>query len=827
MAVDKPRFHKPALQIEHADRDIIADIDTVKSATLPGLESQEGKDLADADVSDATPPAPEQAESSAVPVIQPAETTTERPDLSALETITMPALSNEAASPEVTPAEDAPTQTFKALPLPPSKPRKMRWPATVLFVVLLIGLLVPGLALLFEGINAYTMYTHAHNGVQHLLQVKTIFTGLRAHPTGFLDITKLHTAQQEFSAAHSDFQQLSLMLNQDQAVGITTKLYPQQVQSVRALSKIGVDVADSGEELVKTALVLAPTFRGPLLNDTKKPLVTPQMLILVRNTIKYLLPHLNEIEQLSRSLSFDGLPISNEQRQQFTLLVQAIPQAQADLTQAYSLLDTLAWVLGVNAPRTLLVQTMDRAELRPTGGFTGQFGELQISGGRLAPFTLKNIAPYEENNPNSPNLGQFAPSAYRSWWPIPNWGLRDSNLSADFPTSARIAIDTYHYEFGHQVDGVVLFSPFLIARILQMTGPISLPAYGETITAQNLEERLHYYQLDNTGIRKEEIVEHVENPGQARKLFTASLARTLMDHVRHAPPDELIAIAREMLHDLKTRDLQVYVTNPQIEDLLIQQGMAAQMDRSLTHDGLYVVQANVSASKASQYVQTILHDVVTLDAKGGATHMLQMRLVYNQLGSVYGLDTYRDYVRIYVPPSSQFLWGDGFDSGKPFCGGPYAGCPRYDIYGNGDLLCPGATATSGAGAATGMLNDPYAGKYHPLDQVGPPTNMTSDEPQRGMFGGWVIVPKNCTMTVSLSWYVPPMGKGTYSLLVQRQSSTFPVLDLTVLPTSRACSTLKTPGLYAQTVMNGQDQLFTLPTSADRQTNQVCSPAMRV
>jgi len=28
--------------------------------------------------------------------------------------------------------------------------------------------------------------------------------------------------------------------------------------------------------------------------------------------------------------------------------------------------------------------------------------------------------------------------------------------------------------------------------------------------------------------------------------------------------------------------------------------------------------------------------------------------------------------------------------------------------------------------------------------------MTSDEPQRSMFGGWVLIPKNCTATVTLS-----------------------------------------------------------------------------
>jgi len=102
-------------------------------------------------------------------------------------------------------------------------------------------------------------------------------------------------------------------------------------------------------------------------------------------------------------------------------------------------------------------------------------------------------------------------------------GLRDSNLSADFPTSARLAIDQYGLRCT-PVDGVIAFTPSLIEHILQVTGPTYIPQYAETITVQNLEERLHYYQLDNAGIRKEEIVEHVEGPLQARKLFTSTLA---------------------------------------------------------------------------------------------------------------------------------------------------------------------------------------------------------------------------------------------------------------------------------------------------------------
>src|SRR5260370_28254330 len=220
-------------------------------------------------------------------------------------------------------------------------------------------------------------------------------------------------------------------------------------------------------------------------------------------------------------------------------------------------------------------------------------------------------------------------------------------------------------EVGHRVDGVIVLPPFLIGHVLQIIGPVYVPGYKETITAQNLEDRLHYYQLNNSGIANQ----IAQSPGVTstsdRKRFTGLLAQLVLNKIRQAPSSEILAIARVMLHDLKTRDLQVYFSNPQVEDLLMKYNYASQVDRSTTHDGLFVVEANLSASKASQYVQTIMHDTVTLDANGGATHVLQLRLVYNQIGPVYGYDTYHDYVRIYVPPDSPLLWGDGFASRPP------------------------------------------------------------------------------------------------------------------------------------------------------------------
>lgn len=704
----------------------------------------------------------------------------------------------------------------EAPPVKPTPRSKHQWiRSRVLMILLLLTVLTPlGIAASY-GYSTYQTYNalrdQAHSAVQHLFAVKTIFTGAKTHPTGFLDTTKLHLARKELAASYRDFSSLHAMLEHTPAINAIVSYAPQyasQVTSARAASQIGMDVASIGGELVTTAQVLAPTFRGSLLTDSQKPLVTPAMLDLLRTTIDTIMPHLSDIQAQAHMVSTDALPISPQQRDQFNQLIEAVPQAQADLIQVRQLLGAADWLLGVDAPRTFLVQTMDRAELRPTGGFTGQYGELQINSGRIAPFALKDISLIEYAD-NSPTTGQLAPPQYRSWWPFANWGLRDSNLSADFPTSAKIAIDQYEHEVGHQVDGVILFTSFFVEHILQIIGPIQIPSYNETITAQNLEDRLHYYQLDNAGIYKQVVVAPGIKSTSDRKRFTSLLAHLLMDQVRHAPPDEIIAIALQALHDLKTKDLQVYVANPQIENLLMQRGDAAQIDRSTTYDGLYVVQANISASKASQYVQTIIHDTVTLDAAGGATHVMQLRLVYNQSGPVYGYDGYRDYIRVYVPPTSKFLAGNGFDTGIPLCGGTYIACPQYDVYQHGELLCP--AGQSQPGAEPPSINDPDGGRWRPLDTIGPPTNLTSDEPGRAMFGGLVVVPKNCTMTVALSWYVPALGHNPYALLVQRQAGTFPELDLTILPTPGDCASLKTMGQHFDGILT-EDTFFPLKRS---------------
>jgi Protein of unknown function (DUF4012) len=690
----------------------------------------------------------------------------------------------------------------------------------ILVGILVIALLVPSVAGVFEGINAYVLYSQAMGGIDQLKSAGNQFSGIPSGSTSeYFSVTKLTAAQQHMQAAQNDFQALSNELNTDGSIGLLGDMMPQQISTARALARIGVDTTMIATHLLGTAIQLSPSI-VPVLKASQnqststqaKPILNQTGMNEISADITYMLPLVNDMTQNSHSLYITSLPISKNQQQAIASAINLLPAVDYGLNQVHQNISELTWILGIGSPRNFLVEPMDRAELRATGGFTGQFGLLNVSGGDVGKLQLQNIGAYEESFTNAPPVdptmyadkivGATASYPYSEWWPIGNFGMRDANLSADLPESAQIIMNAYDNEFGTQPDGFISFTPYLIEDILNVTGPITIAKYNQTITAQNLQDKLHYYQLNNTGIRQEEIIEHINDPQLARKAFTQRVTSTLISKVEHSSSSQILKIIDMLGTAMKEKNLQIYMTNPQVEALIAKYGSTDTMDRSTSHDGVYVVQDNLSANKASQYVTTAVQDTVTLDAAGDATHNMQITLDYQEKGSVYGPDTYRDYIRVYVPPTSILNSGNGFEQlGSPYCGDPsegYVAC-NPDVYGDGSLVCATSPTIGPVTAYNGLAPSGYE-----LDAIGGPTNTTSDEQGRNMYAGWVSIPPNCTMKVSLSWTVPAMGN-QYSLMFQPQASVMPQLNLTIQDPSCSSSS----SLHYSGTSNGEDEMFTV------------------
>lgn len=581
------------------------------------------------------------------------------------------------------------------------------------------------------------------------------------------DAATLNAALGELKAAQHDFGELRSRLNNPDWILSLAGAFPgatSKLVTVRILADVGYEACGLGIEFMNAVSPILGRLGGGGLLASDKGLLTKTDLDNLQNAIKHAQQELTDIQDRLAGVNLNDLPVSGAQKQAFTSALEQLPKAQNSLKQAPQYLTMLGWMLGVGQPRHFLVQTLDRDELRPSGGFTGDYGVLTLTDGKLEPFELKNINQLDYNG-NGWIFGRKASAPY-TWWPFGNWGLRDSNLSPDYPTTAKLNMQVFHDEGGDggivDVDGVIQITPVAISHMLNVTGPIFVPGYNETITAQNLEERIHYYQQDPAGIQKQrELNPNDPHIFDIRKRFTQLVVRLIQDKVKHLPTSEMIPLAKQVLADLRARDVQFYVTNKDIEDLLVKSHASGAMDTTPGVDGYTLNQANVSVAKSTQYVKVTQTDDVTLDNTGGATHRLTLVFNNRPTGPVYGFTTYRDYVRIYVPPQARLQRADGFDSSQPYCWtapsnapttpkpaqfATVPDCPPYP-YSDDELVCQAGGYGPGAMATTGGV--PWV-----LDGVGPPTNTTSDIANRAMYGGYIVIPAFCTATISLRYYVP-------------------------------------------------------------------------
>ncbi|HZU66759.1 MAG TPA: DUF4012 domain-containing protein [Ktedonobacteraceae bacterium] len=683
---------------------------------------------------------------------------------------------------------------------------------------MLMVLLIP----VGTGLAAYSTYAHirgvALDGVNNLLAVKDLLPISKSDPTAALNAAKLHQAQKDLTQAGSDFLELQQLVNRSDIASLVDDVAPQysnQLGMARHLVQVGLDVSHMGNELLGVALLGANILHGsPLSSGSNAPLITAADVSDAEGALVHAQYYINDIQTQMSQVSIQDLPISDKQKTELTSVLALMPKAQSLITQAQGVTGIVSWLLGIGHPRRFLVQTMDNAELRPSGGFTGQYGILTISNGRMAPFTLQDVTELDYAG-NGTELGRPAPPQYRSWMNFGNWGLRDANLSGDYPTSAKLAMQVFQEEGGGPVDGDISFTPTLISHVLEVTGPIQVPEYHETITAQNLEDKLHYYQQNQQAIQLQREKTGTNNAA-TRKAFTSLLGKILLDKVRHLSIKQLMTVMQKAVKDIQSHDLEIYFSDPQAEAWLVAHGYAGGMSTFTRQDGFMVVQANISISKASQYVHTTEQDNVVLDAQGGATHTLTITLNYQQTGPVYGYDTYADYIRVYAPQDAQLLYGDGFDTGKPLCGpgspggtggtpgggtggtpgggnggtgkgngngngGVPPGCQQYlTMFPGNERYCPDGDYALGQNAYV-----PGKGfTSWPIDGVGAPTELTSDMPGRAMWGGLTVTPKNCISYITLSWYVPHVvkhtpGQSPYQLLVQKQGGYIPTIQISI------------------------------------------------
>jgi len=492
-------------------------------------------------------------------------------------------------------------------------------------------------------------------GVQHLQKGVTLLETLPQNP---LDASTVQSAQHEFASALPIFVQLDNSLKSFPGISTSIPLYGTRLSAALHLLPITIEVSRVGMITCNTLNLLIKRFHAPL--STQEHGLTTADFLLIEQNFRQIKTTLNLIIDQVNHLQPTDVQLDPRLGKILATFHKDLPTLRMWLTVVDQFLPIAPSLLGVGKPTNYLLEVLDSTELRPGGGFIGNYGIVTFVGGRLSTAHITDVdlldRPFEA-------AGHFIPfpPAYQWFQLVPSWSLRDSNLDADFPTDARYGELNYMREGGNiPVQGVIAITPTLIQRALEITGPIDLPEYHETVTAQNLIERIHYHQLGPAY----EGPDTVPAPGghsSLRKRFTELLAEHFLSHVRQLPPSDLPRFLHILTNSLHSKDIQIYFNSTTAESLLRQLHLDSAIQTSMG-DGLFIVDANIGGNKANGFMINTLKDQVAIDKSGNALHRTTINYAWTLPGTVYGGSVYQDYVRVYVPSGSLLKMQSGWQA---------------------------------------------------------------------------------------------------------------------------------------------------------------------
>src|SRR5437660_5922708 len=158
----------------------------------------------------------------------------------------------------------------------------------------------------------------AHDGINHLLTVKTLLPISKDDPTAALDPLKLQQAQKEFSAAESDFTQLQRLVERpdvQSAVNQFSPDYNSKLVAAKHLVQVALDVSLMGQEVSNVGLIAARVIHGsPLANSSSKPLISTADISTIQGTLIHALYYIDDVQLNMSQVNLKDIPISDKQK---------------------------------------------------------------------------------------------------------------------------------------------------------------------------------------------------------------------------------------------------------------------------------------------------------------------------------------------------------------------------------------------------------------------------------------------------------------------------------------------------------------------------------
>ncbi len=375
--------------------------------------------------------------------------------------------------------------------------------------------------------------------------------------------------------------------------------------------------------------------------STNVPLTTK--LDEIQNLLTQVLPRFQAVKKNLAQVSVENLPPNYQT--DFSSLKEKVDWLTNDLEKIQPLLPFLSSLLGGQETKRYLLIFQNDNELRPTGGFIGSFALVDFEKGKMKTVDFPGGGPYDLQGSLKAAVLPPAPIQLLK----ARWEFQDANWFPDFPASAKKIAWFYEKSGGPTVDGVIALDTHLFKDLLKITGEISLPEYKLAVNDQNFNEV----------VQKQVEIDYDKKENQPKKVL-ADLAPKIISQIS-SQPENLPALASLLLENLAERHLQLFLFNPEMENLTRAQGWGGEIKDNPEGDFLMVVNTNIAGGKTDGVIKQTIQHQAKIEIDGSVVDTVTItRGHQGQEGDLFTNLQNVDYLRLYAPAGSELLKAEGF-----------------------------------------------------------------------------------------------------------------------------------------------------------------------
>jgi hypothetical protein len=499
----------------------------------------------------------------------------------------------------------------------------------------------------------------------------------------------------QIARARTDFTDAVAVIDQSQLLGdaksipVATLYVSPRIRAVDGLVALGLALCDAMRDQIPFDELLAtPPIDGRggssrLIEVLQQSIPTLQLVEI-------------DLDRASTALEMvDDAVVPSAQRATVLKARNDVAAGLAGIGGVISVIPVLSQMLGSGGPRDYLVEQINPIELRPGGGLFGTYSVLHAADGSLSLRGTGNVYDLINPRPKLGGLGYLAPpQPLAPYFNGTSWSLVDSNLFPDFPSNAMAAEQLD--KLGYPVQGVVAIDYQAVAELLKLTGPIDVPAFQTTVSADNFVSQAIAADLASSRMTSDQ-------NESGHKQFIAAVAGPLLQKVANLPAGLWVQVIQRLGSLAASRHIQAYLNDPAGEAQLDRFGWSGVLNPHSAPDFLAEVEANLGGNKDNNWL--VRSYDLELTASGSTLHHHLVVHLTNPTPPPYE-NRYQAYVRIYTASSAKDLkFGSletvtapsAYGSGTSFEGGwldmtpEPNGVGRHDITFDYDTAWPGTT----------------------------------------------------------------------------------------------------------------------------------------